>query len=64
MAGKTTDAPEALLTLREVARRLACSEKSVRRLVDAGDLPVVRIGRMVRVDPLDLARFVRVRREG
>jgi len=30
----------------------------VRRLVDAGELDVIRIGRAVRIDPRDLERFL------
>jgi excisionase family DNA binding protein len=36
-------APE-LLTVREVAERLRCSEDTVRRRVAAGELPAVRTG--------------------
>lgn len=64
MASDPTETNIPLLTIDHVAERLCCSTKSVRRLVAAGDLPVIRIGRMVRVHPSDLERFVRVHREG
>ena len=43
-----------LLTIRDVARLDQCSEKTVRRAIDAGLLSVVRIGpsgHSVRIDP-------------
>lgn len=53
---------EVLLTLSDVAEILQCSEKTVKRRVASGDLPVVRDGRMVRVHPDDLDRYVKLRR--
>ena len=47
-----------LLTLRSAARALAVSERTVRRLVTAGTLPHVRIGRAVRITPEDLATWI------
>ena len=54
---------EPLMTLQDVADYLRCSLKTVKRRVDAGDLPVIRDGRMVRVHPRDLNRYVKLRRE-
>jgi excisionase family DNA binding protein len=48
-----------LLTVADVAERLQFSEKHVRRLIDAGEIPAVRIGRLVRVSEDDLALFIR-----
>ena len=45
---------EQLLTVREVAELDNCSEKTVRRAIDAKLLDVVRVGpggRLVRIDP-------------
>jgi len=53
---------EVLLTLSDVAEILQCSEKTVKRRVATGDLPVVRDGRLVRVHPDDLDRYVKLRR--
>jgi excisionase family DNA binding protein len=39
--GKTDDQ---LLTVREVARRDSCSERTVRRAIEAGLLDAIRIG--------------------
>jgi excisionase family DNA binding protein len=38
-------APGGYLTVAEVARRLLCSEPTVRRRIRAGDLPAVKLGR-------------------
>jgi excisionase family DNA binding protein len=50
--------PSPLLTFAAVAERLDVSTRTVRRLVDAKELAVIRIGRSVRVDPRDLERFL------
>ena len=47
-----------LLTLQQVADRLQVSMSTVRRLVDAGKLKTVRIGRNLRVRPEDLAVYI------
>ena len=52
-----------LLTVREAARRLSVSEKTMRRLIGAGRIPCVRIKRMLRLDPADVSRFVEARKE-
>jgi excisionase family DNA binding protein len=33
-----------VLTVREAAQKLACSEAHIRRLIDSGDLPAMRLG--------------------
>ena len=45
---------EVLVDLREVARRLSLSEIAARRAVERGLLPVVRVGRRIRVRKSDL----------
>lgn len=48
------DVLHTLLTVREVAELDRCSEKTVRRAIEAGLLEAVRIGpggRLLRVDP-------------
>ncbi|WP_162802203.1 helix-turn-helix domain-containing protein [Ornithinimicrobium murale] len=56
----TSDAAEAtlLLTLDEVARELRCARRSVERQVAGDRLPVVHVGRSVRVTRHDLEVFV------
>jgi excisionase family DNA binding protein len=53
-----------LLTLQDVATILQCSLKTVKRRVAEDALPVIRDGRMVRVHPSDLDRYIKIRREG
>ncbi len=43
--------PTRLLTVAETASFFQVSEKTIRRLIDRGELPVVRLGRSVRIDP-------------
>lgn len=42
---------EKLLTVAETADRLRCSAWLVREQIAGGDLPAVRIGRLVRIRP-------------
>ncbi len=60
---KTDDAAlPRLLTLREAAGILNTSLETLRRRVRDGDLPVIRDGRIVRVHPADLQRYISARR--
>jgi excisionase family DNA binding protein len=56
-------ASDALLTLRQVARRLNVSVRTVRREVASGRFHCVRIGRSVRFTRNDVVRFVAAARE-
>ena len=51
-----------LLTLQESAQILKTSMKTLRRRIDDGQLPVIRDGRIVRVHPADLERYISARR--
>ena len=51
-----------LLSITRASERLGVAEVSVRRWIAAGDLPVVRLGRRVLVDPRDLNAFILARR--
>ena len=51
-------AEEPLLTVADVARALRLSVRSVRRIVAEDQLPIVRIGRAVRVRREDLRSFI------
>ena len=51
-----------LLTVEDAAIRLSVSTKSIRRWIEAGELPAVRLGRAVRVEESALAEFIDGRR--
>lgn len=59
MAISMSDDPlRPLLSRREVAAILACSERYVKDLTRSKRLRSVRVGKLVRVRPDDLARFM------
>ena len=51
-----------LLDVAEIARRCQISQRQVRRWIARGELPVIRLGRIVRVMELDLEHFLLCRR--
>lgn len=51
-----------LLTLQDSADILRVSLKTLRRRIDAGELAVIRDGRILRVHPNDLERYISARR--
>jgi excisionase family DNA binding protein len=53
---------EPLFAAEQIALQLGCSVREVRRLIKSGELPVIRIGRLVRIHPDDLRRFIAARR--
>jgi excisionase family DNA binding protein len=56
--------PRRLLTLQDTAAALGCSVKTLRRRIAAGEMAVIRHGRLVRIDPDDLERYIRSHRFG
>lgn len=58
---KPPSRPPALLTIPDVADRLQVSIKTVHRWIVSGDLPTVRLGRQIRIQPKDLDIFLRQR---
>ena len=65
MAGpKAPDVPQSLLRTTEAAQILKISRRTLQRLIKRGELPVIRIGGQIRIDPADLDRFIRVSRSG
>jgi excisionase family DNA binding protein len=56
MSSVVTDRP--LLTVVQVAERLAVCEKTVRRLIEKSDLPVLRVGAQIRVDAAQLEAWL------
>jgi excisionase family DNA binding protein len=61
---KQTTLPEKLLTETEVSEILGCSIRTVRRRIEAGELAVIRDGRLKRIHPEDLQRYIQRRRFG
>ena len=45
------------LSVAECAALLGVGHKLVRSLIDRGELPALRVGRLLRVDPADLERL-------
>jgi excisionase family DNA binding protein len=54
------DADARFLTVAQVAQQLSCCTKTVRRMIDARDLPIHRMGkRLIRIAASDVERFIR-----
>jgi excisionase family DNA binding protein len=53
---------ERLLTIEEGADMLNISVRTLGRRISQGELPVIRDGRIVRIHPDDLRRYILVRR--
>ena len=49
---------ERLLSIQDVANLLGVVTKTIYRSIKAGKLPVVRVGRLIRIRPSDLAKFM------
>jgi excisionase family DNA binding protein len=47
-----------LLTVREAARLLACSEAAIRKWIYERRLPAVKVGRLIRIVETDLEVFI------
>lgn len=48
-----------LLTVAEAAWLLNLSEKTIRRMIEAGSLAVIRLGRSIRIDPQVIEKIMR-----
>lgn len=59
---KSNRAPDVLIPVAEVARRLCFSEKQIRRWIKHGDLIAHRLGRSIRIAEADLSAFLALRR--
>jgi excisionase family DNA binding protein len=53
----------AFYTVKQIAERWQCSEKTVRRLIDRGDLIAHRLGGRHRISEADLIAHERVNRD-
>ena len=49
---------EPLLNYKQAGDLLGVTDRTVWKLVNPGQLPAVRVGRSVRIDPRDLRRFI------
>ena len=59
-----TDVPRLLLSTGEVAHALGVSERFVKSLIQAGDLPSLKVGRLRRVPLADLEDWIERQRDG
>lgn len=50
--------PAEVLTIPQVAERLKISRHTVYRLISAGELPVVEVGKVSRVSEADLQKYI------
>jgi len=55
--------PTRLLTFRQVAKSLGVTERTVYSYVVSGELPAIKLGRLRRIHPEDLASFVAKKRK-
>ena len=51
-------AHSALMSVADVANALPISIRTVRRMIAAGDIPIVRIGRAVRIRRVDVEALI------
>jgi excisionase family DNA binding protein len=56
-SGKASVLPR-LFSIAKVATQLDVSQKTVRRLIDQRQLPVCRVGRLMRISEADLIAFI------
>jgi len=52
-----------LLTVAEVADYLRVAERTVREMIDRGDIPAAKIGKAYRIERADLEYFLASRKE-
>ena len=52
------DALPELMTMDQLAERLGVTRRHVRRLVDERRVPVLRVGRFIRFDPVEIADWL------
>ena len=57
------DPPAALLTIRQAAQQLSLSPSAVHNYISSHRLPVIRLGRAIRIQPTDLAEFISAHRQ-
>lgn len=60
----TAFAPDGLLTVREVAEAMRVSTMTVYRMIKAGELPAIRVGKHFRIRRRDLTAYLDARMVG
>ena len=63
-ARKSMTGGDRLLTIEQVAERLAVARRTVFRLIEKGDIRAVKIGRLTRIRESDLERYIAQLGEG
>jgi excisionase family DNA binding protein len=58
-----TDEEEPFYSVHSLAQKLAISDRTVRDMLNRGELPCYRIGPQRRIDPADVRRWLAERRE-
>lgn len=56
LAAVLANRPEKMLTVREAAKVLQCSEDAIYQQCEAGTLPHKRVGRMIRIRESELSK--------
>jgi excisionase family DNA binding protein len=56
-------AEEPFYSVASLAKKLAISERTVREMLNRGEIPCYRIGQQRRIDPVDVRRWLRERKE-
>lgn len=54
---------EPFFTVPSLAKKLALSERTIREILNRGEIPCYRIGPNRRIDPADVRRWLEQRRE-
>ena len=62
-AGSRLQSPDPLITVRQAANHLGVSPSSIHNYISSHQLPAVRLGRAIRIQPADLADFISAHRE-
>jgi excisionase family DNA binding protein len=64
MRNHTTTATEDLLDKAQTAQRLNISPRTLDNRIKAGAIPYVKLGKLIRFVPADVARFIESQRIG
>ena len=59
----TTKDDALLWTMEQTAEKLAVSPKSIRRLIDKGEIAFIKVGRTLRIEKQSVYHFIEVKRQ-